>query len=204
MKLFSDHKPKKIVVLVGHPNPGATLSSELALLYETAAKKSGHEVRRFHVAEMKFDPILHLGYKAIQELEPDLKTLQEAIKWSDHLVVIYPNWWQTMPALLKGLFDRMWLPGFCFNMRKNAQGKQTIGWIKRMKGKTARVIVLSGSHPWLIWFFFGDYTNEIKMGILWFAGFKVKVSRYGPTDQSPEWMRNNWRRSVVRLGHMGE
>lgn len=204
MGFFSDHGPKKIVLLLGHPNPGATLSSEMALIYETAARNAGHEVKRFNLGEMKFDPILHLGYKAIQELEPDLKNLQEAIKWADHFVIIYPNWWCTMPALLKGLFDRMWLPGFCFNMRKNARGKQTIGWIKRMKGKTSRVFVLSGTHPWFIWLMFGDYTNEIKRGILWFAGFKVQVSRFGPTDQAPDWKKNEWRKKVAWLAKRGE
>ncbi len=204
MGFFSDHKPKKIVILLGHPDPAPTLSSELTLIYEAAAKAAGHEVRRFNLAELKFDPILHKGYKAIQELEPDLKNLQEAIKWADHFVLFYPNWWQTMPASLKGLFDRTWLPGFAFNMRKNKLGKQTIGWRKRLKGKSARVFVLSGSHPWLIWLFFGDYTNEIKMGIMWFAGFKTKVSRFGPTDQATEWKKTEWRRKAAWLGKLGE
>jgi putative NADPH-quinone reductase len=204
MGFFTDHGPRKIVLLLGHPNTGATLSSELALIYEAAAKKAGHEVKRFNLGEMKFDPILHQGYKAIQELEPDLKTLQEAIRWCDHLVIIYPNWWCTMPALLKGLFDRIWLPGFAFNMRKNKAGKQTVGWYKRLKGKTSRVFVLSGTHPFLIMMMFGDYTNEIKRGILWFAGFKVKVTRMGPTDQAPEWKKNEWRKKVAWLAKRGE
>ena len=204
MGYFSDHSHKKIVVLLGHPNHGATLSGECALIYEAAAKKAGHEVKRFNLGELHFDPILHQGYKAIQPLEPDLKSLQEAILWCDHFVVIYPNWWCTMPALLKGMFDRIWLPGFAFNMRKNKIGKHTTGWHKRLKDKTARVIVLSGNHPLLIMLLFGDYTNEIKMGILWFAGFKVKVSRFGPTDQAPEWLKNNWRRKVAWLGKAGE
>ncbi len=204
MGFFTDHGPKKITILLGHPNKGSTLTGELAVIYEATAKAAGHEVRRFNLAEMQFDPILHQGYKAIQELEPDVKVLQEAIKWCDHLVILYPNWWQTMPALLKGLFDRMWLPGFAFNMRKNKEGKQTVGWYKRMKGKTARVFILSGSHPWLIMLFFGDYTNEIKMGILWFAGFKVRLSRFGPTDQAPEWKKNEWRKKVAWLAKRGE
>jgi NAD(P)H dehydrogenase (quinone) len=204
MGFFTDHKPKKIVILLGHPDKGRTLSGELTLIYEAAAKKAGHEVRRFTVAEMRFDPILHQGYKAIQPLEPDLIALQEAITWADHLVVVYPNWWCTMPASLKGLFDRMWLPGFAFNMRKNKAGKQTVGWHKRLKGKSARVIVLSGTHPFLIWLFFGDYTNEIKKGVLWFAGFKTKVTRLGPTDQAPEWKKTHWRKTVAYLGKLGE
>ncbi len=204
MGFFNDHKPKKIVLLLGHPDQGPTLSSEIALIYEASAKVAGHEVRRFNVSQMRFDPVLHKGYKAIQELEPDLVALQEAIKWADHLVVIYPNWWQSMPGPLKGLFDRMWLPAFAFRMRKNKQGRLITGWKKLLKGKTARVIVLSGSHPMLNWLFFGDYTNEIKMGVLWFAGFKTKVSHFGPTDQATDWKKAEWRRKAAWLGKAGE
>lgn len=204
MGFFSTSEKKKIVVLVGHPDSGDTLTGQLGMLYETAAKKAGHEVKFFHLGKMQFDPILHLGYKAIQQLEPDLIALQEAIKWCNHFVVLYPNWWCTMPALLKGMFDRMWLPGFCFNMRKHKDGTPALGWIKRMKGKTSRVIVLSGNAPLLIWIFFGDYTNEIKRGILWFAGFSVSVNHWGPTDHAPEWKKNEWRKKILRLGTLGE
>ena len=89
-------------------------------------------------------------------------------------------------------------------MRKTKQGAPATGWHKRLKGKTARVFVLSGTHPYLIMLAFGDYTNEIKRGILWFAGFKVRLSRFGPTDQAPEWKKNEWRRQAAWLGKLGE
>ena len=189
---------------MGHPDSGETLSGEVATVYEAAAKKAGHEVRRFNLGDLQFDPILHKGYKTIQALEPDLKLLQEAIKWCDHFVVIYPNWWCTMPALLKGLFDRFWLPAFAFNMRKHNDGSPAAGWIKRMKGKTSRVFVLSGTHPFVIWLMFGDYTNEIKNGILWFAGFSVKLSRFGPTDHAPKWKVDEWLHKAAALGKLAE
>ena len=204
MSFFHDRAKKKIVILIGHPNPKATISSELALLYESSAVQAGHAVRKFHVAKMRFDPILHEGYRTIQELEPDLKKLQEAISWCDHFVLVYPNWWCTMPALLKGLFDRMWLPGFAYRMRKTEQGTPALGWYKKLKGKSARVIIPSGTHPFFIWLLFGDYTNEIKMGILWFAGFKVRLTLFGPSETAPEWKRNEWRHKVARLAKFGE
>jgi NAD(P)H dehydrogenase (quinone) len=203
MGFFSDQQKKKIVILMAHTDKD-TLTAHLATIYEAVAKKAGHEVQRFNIGDMRFDPILHHGYKTIQDLEPDLRELQESIKWADHFVLLYPNWWQTMPAQLKGLFDRMWLPGFSFNMRKHKDGTLALGWRKRMKDKTARVFVLSGSHPFLIWLFFGDYTNEIKMGIMWFAGFKTRVSRLGPTDQAPAWKVHEWERRVERLAKLGE
>jgi len=200
---FVEPKKKKIVILLGHPDR-ETLSGHFAVLYEQAALKAGHEVRRFNIGDMQFDPILHQGYKVIQELEPDLKELQGAIKWCDHLLVIYPNWWCTMPALLKGLFDRMWLPGFCFGFYKEGWRKHLNLWKRMMNGKTARVVVLSGTHPFLIWLVFGDYTNEIKRGILWFAGFKVKMSLFGPTEKVPEWKKNEWRKKVLLFAKRGE
>jgi NAD(P)H dehydrogenase (quinone) len=166
----------------------------LALLYETSAKKAGHTVQRFNLGDLKFDPILHKGYKVIQALEPDLITLQAAITACDHFVLIYPNWWGTMPALLKGMFDRMWIPGFAFGFYKEGWRKHFNLWKRMMKSKTARVVVTSDTQPVLIWLMFGDYTNEIQKNILWFAGFKVTMSRFGPMKNTPEWLKNEWRR----------
>ena len=205
MGYFSDHSKKKIVVLLGHPNSDPTLSGELANVYVAAAKAAGHEVQFFKLGDLHFDPILHKGYKTIQALEPDLVTLQQAITACDHFVLVYPTWWATMPALLKGMFDRMWLPGFAFGFYKEGIKSHLHFWKRMMKPKTARVFVLSGTQPLVFRILFGDYTNEIKRGILGFAGFKTKVSRLGPTDHNPpEWLKQMWLRKAQKLGQLAE
>jgi putative NADPH-quinone reductase len=190
--------PKKIVIVCGHPNADSFTGSILDH-YQTAAEEVGHEVFRYNLGQLNFDPILHMGYKEIQQLEPDLQHLQDAIRECDHLVIAYPNWWCTMPAILKGLFDRIWLPGFAFNFNKETKKIE-----KHLTGKTARVFVLSGSHsPFKTWWKFGDFTNEIQYGILEFAGLKTQVTAYGPCEHVDDSVRDKWYKEVEGLAKKG-
>lgn len=186
---------KNILIILGHPDK-ETYSGQVADSYQLGAEEAGHTVTRVNLGELQFDPILHKGYKEIQQLEPDLIDLQEKVKAADHIVIVYPNWWCTMPALLKGLFDRFWIPGFAFNF-----DKETKKLIKRLDKKTGRVIIVMGTHsPFKTWWQFGDYTNEIQYGILEFAGIKTKVSAYGPCEKVSNTCRMDWLKEVANLG----
>ncbi|PIQ66350.1 MAG: NADPH:quinone reductase [Candidatus Zambryskibacteria bacterium CG11_big_fil_rev_8_21_14_0_20_42_18] len=192
-------KIKKIFILVGHPDIDSfncTLASE----YEKGALEAGHEVRRVSISHMKFDPILHSGYRLMQDLEPDLVSFQENVRWCDHFVVLYPSWWSTMPALLKGLFDRVWLPGFAYKFTSN------ISWQRLLKGRSATMIVTSDTIPLAQRIIFGDTTNELKRGILWFAGFSpIRVHKFGYLKHfGGTWRRERLKRKVYNLGRQAK
>lgn len=189
---------KKIFILLGHPN-AETLSGGLADAYEKAAKEAGHEVRRKNLGDLSFDPILHKGYKAIQELEPDLKALQEDITWCDHFVLVYPLWWSSMPALLKGLIDRMWLPRFAFSFIKAPDGKTTMGWHKLLKGRSARVIVLLKNYPFIEHFLYGDFTSDTVNAVLRFSGFTTRVTELGNSEGLAPERRTAWEKRIAKL-----
>jgi len=173
MSFFSS-QPKKIFILLGHPDTDS-LNGALASEYERGAKEAGHEVRRMNIGEMQFDPILHKGYKVIQAYEPDLVTFQDYVKWCDHFVILYPSWWSTMPALLKGLIDRSWMPGFAYHFHHGGYM-----WTRLLKGKSASMIVTSDTMPLIQRIMFGDTTNELKRGILWFSGLSpIYVHKIG-------------------------
>lgn len=188
----------KIFIIMAHPNTG-TLTSALADAYEKGALSGGHEVRRQNLGELKFDPILHKGYQVIQELEPDLKTFQENVKWADHLVFLYPNWWGTMPSLLKGLIDRAWLPGFAFRFHKTGLMKGLM-WTPLLTGKTARIVILANTHPLMAHLLFGDFTNELKRATLGFAGIHARVMCFTPSEKATEGRRAEWLQTMERLG----
>ncbi len=188
-------KKKKIFILLGHPETDS-LNGTLASEYERGAIEGGHEVRRQDIGEMVFDPILHKGYRVKQELEPDLISFQENVKWCDHFVIFYPTWFSTMPALLKGVFDRAWLPGFAYHFRENG-----LGWKRLLSGRSARMFVTSDTIPFILRIVFGDTTNEMRKGILWFAGFSpIRLTKFGYLKHFGMWRRNNMKRKVYRLG----
>lgn len=189
---------KKIYLLVGHPD-AETMSGALASAYEEGARAAGHEVRRSNIGDLKFDPILHKGYKVIQPLEPDLLKAQEDIKWADHIVVIYPNWWGTMPALLKGFFDRAFIPGFSFKFHK-----VDFGWDGLLRGKSGRVIITMDTHPFHTWLLFGDFTNELRRAILMFCGVRpVWLTTIGPLPRMSDAKKKSIIEKIRNFGRKG-
>lgn len=188
-------KSKKIFILLGHPDKD-TLNGTLASEYERGAMEAGHEVRRMNIGDLKFDPVLRLGYKQVQALEPDLVAFQENVRWCEHFVVLYPSWWSTMPALLKGLIDRAWLPNFAYRFTHGGNF-----WQKLLKGRSATMIVTSDTIPLVQRIIFGDTTNELRKGILWFSGFSpIRVYKFGYLKHFGIWRRERMKRKVYNLG----
>jgi NAD(P)H dehydrogenase (quinone) len=182
---------KKILVFLGQEDK-ETFCGDLADHYEKGAREAGAEVKRINIGDLKFDPLLHKGYKEIQALEPDLAMVQEAIKWCDHFVLIYPMWWSAMPAILKGMIDRMFLPGFAYHFFHNG-----MGWTKLLKGRSADVFITMDSWPMVQRFLFGDSTNEISRAILGFAGIHpVKVKKIGPVKTMSDAKKESWKEEM--------
>lgn len=187
---------KNILVILGHPDTNSFCGS-LARVYIDSAKASGAEVRELKLGKLKFDPVLWNGYSKIQELEPDLVKAQELIQWSNHIVFVYPNWWGTMPALMKGFFDRVFLPGFAFKYRENSQF-----WDKLLTGRTAQLMVTMDTPPWYYrWIYHRPGHNEMKRTILGFCGIKVvKISEFAPVKDSSLQQKEKWIVLAKELG----
>ncbi len=190
---------KKIFLLLGHENK-ETLSGVLTSEYERGAKESGHEVRRMNIGDLKFDPFLHKGYHVIQELEPDLKQFEENVRWADHIVIVHPVWFSMVPALLKGLFDRVWLPAFAYHYYKNG-----MGWKKLLKGRSARLIMLQNSPSIVSWMLFGDNSSFLRKAILRFAGISpVYVTRLTRSEKMNDNKVNRWKNKIYKFGKKGK
>lgn len=185
-----------ILVIIGHPDPESFCSALSRAYMEGAASKSA-QIRTIDLSQISFDPNLKYGYRKRTELEEVLKEAQELISWANHLVIVYPTWWGTMPAILKGFFDRVFLPGFAYQYRSDS-----VLWDKLLTGKTAHLIVTMDTPSWynrLIYWQAGHLV--MKRNILKFCGIKpVRVTEISPVNSSPEKLRAKWLERVKLLG----
>jgi putative NADPH-quinone reductase len=136
-------------VLLVHCHPrGDSLSAALAAAAEASLIAAGHVVERRDLYAEGFAPALtaqaHRDYMNLalnqQGVEADVAQLQRA----EALLLVYPTWWYGMPAVLKGWFDRVWVPGVTFVVGDGA--------IERRLGNIRRIGVVTtyGSPLWLL------------------------------------------------------
>ncbi|MBX3722002.1 MAG: NAD(P)H-dependent oxidoreductase [Turneriella sp.] len=187
---------KQILVIMGHPSC-ESLCAQLAATYRAAALAAGAQVTLLELAKLKFDLNLNAGYRGEQPLEPDLVKAQHLIAKADHLVFIFPSWWASMPALLKGFLDRVFLPGFAFKYRSDSPFPE-----KLLRGKTARIIITMDAPAWYYkWFNGAPGLRLLKFATLEFCGVKpVKYNLFGPVRKAPERRLQGFIAKTAELG----
>lgn len=185
-----------IYIVIGHSGH-QRFAHSLAEEYARGAIEVGATVRIIALDQISFDPILHEGYSKIQELEPDLKQAQDNILWADHLVFIYPLWWGSFPAILKGFIDRVILPGVCFKFIKGKKIPQ-----KLLAGKRGRVIITADADFWL-----GRFLPAVlhflssRLSIWGFTGVSpVRMTVLGPVFKLNDELKKKWFKRIYRLG----
>ncbi|NCC99610.1 MAG: flavodoxin family protein [Bacteroidia bacterium] len=187
---------KKILIINGHPD-SESFCYDLAISYKNGAELTNADCKLVNLFDLKFDLNLHYGYRKRTELEPDLLKIQQDILDSDHLVFVYPTWWGTYPAILKGFIDRVFLPKFAFKYRENS-----LLWDKLLTAKSARLIVTMDTPKWYYSLIYKNPGhNSMKKGILEFCGIKpVKITTLGPIKSSDDKKRQYWINKIEKLG----
>lgn len=189
-----------IVIIQGHPDSTRRhFGHALASAYGEGASRAGHKLKVITVANVEF-PLLRSHEEYYQgEPLPAIRQCQEDIRWADHLVIIYPLWMGSMPALLKGFIEQVFRPGFA--MTPVDGGKK---WIKLLKGKSARIVITMGM-PALIyrWVFGAHSLKSLEKNILRFTGIRpIQESLVGMVEGSPE-RRQRWLERMRKLGATG-
>ena len=107
----------RALVVLAHPL-GDSLCAHLARTAVDQLRARGATVDILDLYTEQFQPSLtteerRLHY-ATPQPGPEIIALQRRLAAADALVLVFPTWWFSMPAILKGWFDRVWAPKFAF------------------------------------------------------------------------------------------
>lgn len=186
---------KKILIIDAHPDE-KSLVAFLCQRYEAAAKEN-HQVEKFAIRDLKFDPILHYGYREIQDLEADLLMAQDKIKNCEHLVIFVPNWWGSLPALAKGFLERTLIRGFSHRFNPEKKKAEQL-----LKGRTASVIYTQASPKFYTRMIGDAFWKCLKNSILRYVGFSDVKRFYIPRAKKID--ENRLANLLQKLDKMGK
>ena len=187
----------KVLLVFAHPERHS-LNGALRDVAVAELQAQGHEVRvsdlyaegwktsvdRADFPEMAQDERLRVAGASGQafaagSLTEDVKAEQEKLLWADTLILQFPLWWYSMPAILKGWVDRVYALGFAYGVGEQSDTH----WGDRfgegtLAGKRAMLIVTAGG--WATHYAprgvngpIEDILFPINHGILYYPGYTV-------------------------------
>jgi len=168
-----------------------SLSAAIARSYA-----EGHgNARLLALRELDFDLNLRFGYRERMEIEPDLQDAREALHAAKRIVVVTPMWWGSVPALLKGFFDRALLPRQEYSYTKLGLP------VGHLRGRSGRVFVLADTPGIALPFYGTPAASLVGRRVLKFCGVRpFRVTRLmGVKGRSPEQI-GRWIAKAARLG----
>ncbi len=187
---------KNIVIIQGHPDTRAIhFCHALADAYAEGAQSAGHEVRRIAVAGVDFPLLRSREEWESDAVEVGIRASQMDIAWADHLVIIYPLWLGSMPAILKGFLEQVSRPGFAIGRSDGGAPRPLL------RGKSARIVVTMGMPaPVYRWFFGAHSLKSLERNILAVCGIRpIRDSVIGTVEGSAR-HRGKWLARMRALG----
>lgn len=126
----------KIFIVHAHPEPKSFCSAMKDTAVETF-QSLGHEVQVSDLHQMNWNPVAssndfevrsqpdYLVYALEQresyksgKISPDIQAEIDKLKWCDVLIFNFPMYWFSVPAILKGWIDRVFVSGFCYGGKR--------------------------------------------------------------------------------------
>ncbi len=138
----------RTLVIFCHPCRESFNAAVLEVVMQTLTE-AGHDIRLRDLYSDGSDPVMSAeerrGYHDEGTNVLPGQSHVDDITWCQMVVFVYPTWWYGLPAMLKGWFDRVWLPHVTFSMPTNEEGARP----KMHHIKAIAVVTTCGASWWL-------------------------------------------------------
>jgi putative NADPH-quinone reductase len=169
----------RVAIVFNHPYEGSYCNAVLQAV-TSGLQKAGHEVDLMHLDRDNFDPVMRSkdlsafartkneGEAIYRDIDPQVLNYKQRLEQAEHLVFIFPVWWELMPAMTKGFIDKVIFPGITYDYAKS--GLKMISRLTQLKGAT---IITTQNTPALVYrLFFGNAIKYAMLrGTFWKIGF---------------------------------
>ncbi|WP_312419501.1 NAD(P)H-dependent oxidoreductase [Shinella sp.] len=181
----------RILLVLAHPLSDSFAAS-LAGTIERRLMENGHTVDLLDLYREGFDPRLTESERA-RYFEPDYDPAEAGpfvwrLKQADGIVLVFPQWWFNFPAILKGFFDRVFVPGVAFeNDPAGGRIQPRLGNIRLFWAFTT-----TGSPWWVVNLYMGNPVRKLlKRGIAAFCakGLDFRMVNLDDMDRADEGKR---------------
>lgn len=191
----------RILILQGHPDSSVPhLCHALADAYAAGAEGGGRQVRQIDIARLGLPYITSV--REWEEGTPGdtIQKVQADIEWADHIVLIYPLWIGTVPAVVKGFLEQVFRKAFILGTDEGGSP-----FARRLRGRSARIIVTMGMPvPLYRWYFGAHGLKNLERNAFRFSGFgPVRDTLFGMVDAASEATKKRWLDKCGALGRKG-
>ncbi|MGL9892436.1 NAD(P)H-dependent oxidoreductase [Enterococcus mundtii] len=183
----------KTVIIYNHPYQGSFCHAILEAT-KRGIEEAGHTVDIIDLDKDNFNPVMTdqdlLAFRNHEMLDQQSKDYIKRVKQADHLVFIFPIWWELMPAMTKGFIDKVIFPGSAYNYTKSGYGMTTL--LSNIKSTT--VITTMNTPKMMYSTIYGNAISKAMIrGTLKKSGLKnVRWISFNQVKTSSESKRKKW------------
>ncbi|EUJ33168.1 flavodoxin-like fold family protein [Listeria floridensis FSL S10-1187] len=187
----------KTVIVYNHPYNGSFCHALLESA-QKGAERAGHEVEIIDLDADQFNPVMSgadlLAFREHKMIDSQALHYAKAIQQANHLVLIFPIWWELMPAMMKGFIDKVIFPGSTYTYTKSGYRMKTL-----LPNLQTTTVVTTMNTPKVM--YTTVYGNAIKkaliQGTLKKSGIKkVKWLSFNMVKNSSSETRTKWLKQV--------
>lgn len=193
----------KALVVHAHPDPD---SFSHALLERVIAGlgSAGHDVAVIDLYAIDYGAAMtrneHLAYSNSRSiLDPVVERHAEQVRSSEALIFVYPTWWSSFPAILKGWIERTLVPGLAFELDEDSgKLRPLLTNIHRLIGVTTH-----GSPRWYVKLINDNGRRTMTRALRACTGPRVKttwLAMYETDSRSPASRQRFLERVQAELG----
>jgi putative NADPH-quinone reductase len=185
------------VIVFNHPYEGSYCNAILKAVTK-GLQNANHEVDLIHLDNDNFNPVMTAsdlkGFVDRKPVDPKVIAYKQRLDLADHLILIFPIWWELMPAMTKGFIDKVIFPGVAYDYTKSGYGM--IPLFKNIKNVT---VITTMNTPGIVYrLIFGNAIKKaIMTGTFWKMGYKNrKWISFNMVKMVSDEKRKKWLRSI--------